>query len=71
MLYKFSCPSCDYTAEIDIPMSEYVEQKNRQICPVCYAVDSNQVIMQRVIEWTGIASGSGEGWFGRNGSKAI
>lgn len=46
-------------------MSEYDNQKNRQICPVCYAVDSNQVIMQRVIEWTGIASGSGEGWFGR------
>lgn len=52
-------------------MSEYDSQKNRQICTVCYAVDSNQVIMQRVIEWNGIASGSGEGWFGRNGSTVI
>lgn len=72
MLYKFSCPSCNYTTEIDIPMSEYDKQKNRQICPVCYAMDSNQAIMQRVIEWTGIASGSGSGWFGKSyGSKAI
>ena len=46
-------------------MSEYDKRKNSNLCPVCYAVDSNQVIMQRVIEWTGIASGSGEGWFGR------
>ena len=71
MLYKFACPTCNYITEIDIPMSEYDSQKNRQICTVCYAVDSNQVIMQRVIEWNGIASGSGEGWFGRNGSTVI
>ena len=72
MLYTFKCPSCNYATEIDIPMSEYGEQKNSQICPVCYAVDSNQVLMHRVIEWTGIASGSGEGWYGRSdGSKAI
>lgn len=53
-------------------MSDYDKQKNSQICPVCYAVDSNQVIMQRVLEWNGIATGSGSGWFGRSdGSKAI
>ena len=72
MLYKFSCPSCDYTTEIDIPMSEYDTLKDKQICPVCYAVDSNQVLLKRVIEWTGIASGNGSGWFGKSdGSKSI
>lgn len=72
MLYKFRCPSCNYTTEIDIPISEYDDQKDKQICPVCYAVDSNQVSLKRVIEWTGIASGSGSGWFGKSdGSTAI
>lgn len=72
MLYKFRCPSCNYTTEVDIPMSEYDEQKNCQLCPVCYAVDSNQVLLKRVIEWTGIASGNGSGWFGKSdGSKSI
>lgn len=72
MLYKFSCPSCKYVTEIDIPIAEYDNQKDKQICPVCYAVDSNQVLLKRVIEWTGIASGSGSGWFGKSdGSTAI
>lgn len=72
MLYKFRCPSCNYTIEIDIPIAEYDNQKNCQICPVCYAVDSNQVLLKRVIEWTGIASGNGSGWFGRSdGCKSI
>lgn len=72
MLYRFSCPSCEYVTEIDIPMSEYDEQKNKQLCPVCYAVDSNYVLLKRVIEWTGIASGNGSGWFGKSdGSKSI
>lgn len=72
MLYKFRCPSCNYTTEIDIPIAEYDNLKDKQICPVCYAVDSNQVLLKRVIEWTGIASGSGSGWFGKSdGSTAI
>ena len=72
MLYKFCCPTCKYVTEIDIPMSEYDNQKNKQICPVCYAVDSNQVLLKRVIEWSGIASGNGSGWFGKSdGSKSI
>lgn len=72
MLYKFSCPSCNYTTEIDIPMSDYDNQKNCQICPVCYAVDSNQVLLKRVIEWNGIATATGDGWFGKSdGSTAI
>lgn len=53
-------------------MSDYDNQKDKQICPVCYAVDSNQVLLKRVIEWTGIASGNGSGWFGKSdGSKSI
>lgn len=53
-------------------MSEYDSQKGIQICPVCYAVDSNQVLLKRVIEWTGIATATGEGWFGKSdGSKSI
>lgn len=72
MLYKFSCPSCNYITEIDIPIAEYDKQKDKQLCPVCYAVDSNQVLLKRVIEWTGIASGSGSGWFGKSdGCKSI
>lgn len=72
MLYKFACPSCEYVTEIDIPIAEYDNQKDKQLCPVCYAVDSNQVLLKRVLEWSGIASGSGSGWFGKSdGSKAI
>lgn len=72
MLYTFSCPACKYATEIDIPIAEYDSQKDKQICPVCYAVDSNQVLLKRVIEWTGIASGSGSGWFGKSdGCKSI
>lgn len=53
-------------------MSEYDSQKNSQICPVCYAIDSNQVLLKRVLEWSGIASGSGSGWFGKSdGCKSI
>lgn len=72
MLYKFSCPSCEYVTEIDIPMSEYEDQKDKQLCPRCYTVDSNQVLLKRVLEWEGIASGNGSGWFGKSdGSRSI
>lgn len=72
MIYRFKCPTCNRTFDIDIPMSEYDNQKDKQICPVCYAVDSNQVLLKRVIEWSGIATGNGSGWFGKSdGSTAI
>ena len=72
MNYKFKCPVCRSTINIDIPIEDYDNQKDKQICPVCYAVDSNQVLLKRVIEWTGIASGNGSGWFGRSdGCKSI
>lgn len=72
MKYKFKCPECKKTFDIDIPMVEYDSLKDKQICPVCLALDSNHVLLKRVIEWNGIASGNGEGWFGRSdGSTAI
>ena len=72
MLYRFRCPSCEYVTEIDIPMVEYDNLKDKQLCPVCLALDSNQIILKRVIEWNGTATGSGEGWFGRSdGSRMI
>lgn len=73
MLYKFACPSCNYVTEIDIPMAEYDNQKNSQLCPVCYAIDSNQVLLKRVLEWSGGAtSTSSSGWFGKSdGSRMI
>ena len=30
MLYKFRCPSCNYTTEIDIPIAEYAPLKVKQ-----------------------------------------
>lgn len=53
-------------------MSEYDSQKSSQLCPVCYAIDSNQVLLKRVIEWSGSATGTGDGWFGKSdGSRMI
>lgn len=72
MTYKFACPECKKTFDIDIPMAEYDSLRDTQLCPVCLALDSNHVLLKRVIEWNGIASGNGEGWFGRSdGSTAI
>ena len=72
MIYRFKCTTCNRTFDIDIPMSEYDNQKDKQICPICYAVDSNQVLLKRVLEWSGIATGNGSGWFGKSdGSTAI
>ena len=72
MDYKFKCQVCRSTIIIDIPIEDYDNQKDKQICPVCYAVDSNKVLLKRVIEWSGIASGNGTGWFGKSdGCKSI
>lgn len=72
MKYEFRCPVCRSTINIDMPIEDYDNQKDKQICPICYAVDSNQVLLKRVIEWSGIASGNGTGWFGlSDGCKSI
>lgn len=66
MNYVFNCPVCNKDWDIDIPMNKYDEQKNKQFCPWCKSK------ITRRIEWTGTATGSGQGWFGRSdGSKTI
>lgn len=68
MYYRFICTNknCGCEEEKNIPVSDYDKEKEKQVCSNCGAK------MQRVIEWKGIATGSGEGWHGRSdGSNAI
>ena len=68
MLYRFICTdkNCGCEEEKNIPVSDYDTEKEKQVCSNCGAK------MQRVIEWSGIATGQGEGWFGKSdGSSAI
>lgn len=52
MKYLFSCTKCNKKENRDIPMNLYDKEKNNQIC-------SCGSKMQRVIEWTGVASDIG------------
>ena len=66
MLYRFQCTKCKCEEEKEIAVKDYDTEKEKQTCSNCGAK------MQRVIEWSGIATGQGEGWFGRSdGSSAI
>lgn len=65
MNYKFRCRECKKNYEIDIKMAEYDKEKNNQECPKCHKK------LERIIEWQGIAEGSGDGWYGKSGSKVI
>ena len=66
MLYRFQCTECKCEEEKEIAVKEYDTEKEKQLCSNCGAK------MQRVIEWSGIATGSGEGWFGKSdGGSAI
>ena len=66
MLYRFQCTECKCEEEKEIAVKDYDTEKEKQACSNCGAK------MQRVIEWHGIATGSGEGWHGRSdGSSAI
>lgn len=68
MLYRFICvnKSCGAEEEKEIAIKDYDEEKEKQVCSACGGK------MQRLLEWSGIATGSGEGWFGKsNGGKAI
>ena len=49
MTYQFSCEQCSKTIEVEIPMSEYNSQKDKQFCPDCNSK------LKRVIEWNGMA----------------
>lgn len=68
MYYRFICTdkNCGCEEEKNIPVADYDTEKERRVCSNCGAK------MQRVIEWGGIATGSGFGWFGKSdGSSAI
>ena len=65
MKYKFRCAKCHKSEEREILMKDYVIEKERQFCSCGGKMD-------RVIEWNGIATGEGQGWFGKSdGSNAI
>ena len=65
MKYKFKCRQCYKSEEREISMKDYVIEKERQFCTCGGKMD-------RVIEWEGIATGEGQGWFGKSyGSNAI
>jgi putative FmdB family regulatory protein len=65
MFYKFRCIKCRQDFEVDLSIKEYDKEKNNQKCPFCFEK------AERVIEWTGIAQGSGEGWAGRSSGNVI
>ena len=65
MIYRFCCESCAKIFNVEIAIKDYDRLKNRQTCPECGQK------MKRVIEWEGIATGSGDGWCGKSGGNAI
>ena len=65
MMYKFKCTQCGNTEEKEISIKEYDAQKDEQTCSSCSAP------MKRVIEWTGIAKGEGQGWCGNSKGNVI
>ena len=68
MIYKFICTNknCGAEEEKEIAIKDYDKEKEKQVCSSCGGK------MQRLLEWSGIATGSGAGWFGKSdGSNAI
>ena len=65
MKYLFRCVDCGEEQEKEICIKDYDRLKNNQKCKNCGGV------LKRIIEWTGIASGSGEGWCGKSTGNAI
>ena len=66
MKYRFICTKCKCEEEKEIQIKEYDREKKNQTCSNCGGK------MQRLLEWEGIATGNGEGWFGKSdGSNAI
>ena len=65
MFYKFKCENCGKAQEVEIAIKDYDREKDKQKC-FCGGK------LKRVIEWSGIATADGSGWFGKSdGSKAI
>ena len=65
MYYNFKCESCNKVQEVEIPISDYDKEKEKQVCPICKGK------MKRVLELQGIAMGGGDGWCGKKWSKTI
>ena len=65
MKYNFKCGNCKKIFEKEIPIADYDKEKNNQTCPICNCK------LLRVIEWQGIAEGSGDGWFGKTTGNVI
>ena len=65
MYYNFKCESCNKVQEVEIPISDYDKEKEKQVCPICKGK------MKRVLEWQGIAMGGGDGWCGKKGGTTI
>lgn len=64
MKYKFRCLKCRKVMDKEISMKDYDTEKGKQVC-------SCGSPMKRIIEWDGIAEGSGFGWFGKSTGNAI
>ena len=65
MKYNFKCNVCGAEEEKEIAIKDYDKEKDKQNC-------SCGGKLKRVIEWEGIATAEGQGWFGKSdGSKAI
>lgn len=65
MKYNFKCTNCGREQEKEICIKDYDKVKNSQTCDNCGGT------LKRIIEWQGIASGSGEGWCGKSTGSAI
>lgn len=65
MKYNFKCTICGAEEEKEIAIEDYDKEKDKQNC-------SCGGKLKRVIEWEGIATAEGQGWFGKSdGSKAV
>lgn len=64
MKYLFKCETCGAEEEKEIAIKDYDSEKDKQKC-TC----GNK--MKRVIQWEGIAEGSGIGWYGARGGNVI
>lgn len=65
MKYNFKCSQCGEEQEKEISMKDYDKLKNSQTCSKCGGV------LKRIIEWTGIAEGKGQGWCGKSNGNII
>ena len=64
MYYTFKCTVCGKVQEVEIAIKDYDKEKDKQKC-------SCGGKLKRVIEWSGIAEGSGAGWAGRSTGNVI